>query len=237
MDRRQFLTLGATASVLGASSLVAEPAWAWPKGCLERLPIVGHPRMAWTVDDGFSLPATRAYVKVLQNNPELKMTFFVLQEAPAWKTLAKPIKELVASGQVQLANHTWTHRSLTSLSDQHIKEQLTHCGKFIEDTFGVSAGTYFRPPYGNIDARVIRVARQVGYTTPVLWYGSTGAGAGETKAGNWTMCQKWMTNGRLVIDHANNSATVQNFDRILGLIKSRHLQTVTLKDVFGEGFH
>jgi hypothetical protein len=46
-----------------------------------------------------------------------------------------------------------------------------------------------------------------------------------------------MTNGRIVIDHANNNATVQNFDRILSLLKSRQLQTVTLKDVFGAGFH
>ncbi|MCX8530336.1 MAG: polysaccharide deacetylase family protein [Rhodoluna sp.] len=237
MDRRQFLTLGATASVLGASSVIAGPAWAWPKDCITRLPKSAHPRMAWTLDDGSSLSAMKSYVKLLQDHDHLKMTFFVLQAAPAWKALARPITELVEAGRVQLGNHTWQHKSLTSLSNAHIKEQLTHCSKFIEDTFGVSAGTYYRPPYGNIDSRVIKVAREVGYTTPVLWYGSTGAGDKEGVAGNWRMCQKWMHDGRIVIDHSNSDVTVKNFTRVLALLKSRNLETVTLQDVFGAGSH
>ena len=40
------------------------------------------------------------------------------------------------------------------------------------------------------------------------------------------------TNGRIVIDHANSMSTVYNSDRILGLLKTRGLHTVTLKQVF-----
>jgi hypothetical protein len=42
-----------------------------------------------------------------------------------------------------------------------------------------------------------------------------------------------MTNGRIVIDHANSLSTVNNFGRIRALLASRHLHTVTLNDAFG----
>jgi hypothetical protein len=42
-----------------------------------------------------------------------------------------------------------------------------------------------------------------------------------------------MTNGRIVIDHANSNATVANFANIRALLKARGLKTVTLADAFG----
>jgi peptidoglycan/xylan/chitin deacetylase (PgdA/CDA1 family) len=193
--------------------------------------------MAWTVDDGASQSSLAAYLKLLENHEQLRMTMFVLESSRAWRNLAKPISELAATGRLQLGNHTRTHPDLTRASSAKIKSELTSCGKFIEDTFGVSAGTYFRPPYGYIDERVIRVAREVGYTTPTLWLGSTGAGSVTSSAEDWRLCQKWMTNGRIVIDHANSKVTVNNFSKIINLLENRKLKTVTLQDVFGSGWH
>jgi len=239
MDRRQFLTAGAAAASLLAvadlatNPLDSTPAFAWPNHCIAALPKSPIKRMAWTLDDGYSQTALAAYVKLLEKHEDLTMTMFVLSHAPSWKNLAKPISALVETGRVQMANHTVTHRSLTSLSAAAIKRELMGCSRFIEDTFNVSPGTYFRPPYGNIDDRVVRVAADIGYTTPVLWYGSTGSGSTSSSAGVWRQCQKWMGNGRIVIDHANSNATVNNFDRIRALLAQRGLQTVTIKDAFG----
>ncbi len=239
MDRRQFLTAGAAAaSLLAASDLAlnpldATPAFAWPKGCIDVLPKSSTKRMAWTLDDGFSQSALTSYVKLLEDHSDLRMTMFVLPRSGAWKHLAKPISALAATGRLQLANHTMTHANLLRLDAAGIKRELQHCGHYIEDNFNVSAGTYFRPPFGYIDERVIKIAHDIGYTSPVLWFGSTGSDSNTTAAKVWGLCQKWMLDGRIVIDHANSNRTVQNFDRIRTLLKSRGLHTVTIKDAFG----
>ncbi|MFM5904404.1 MAG: polysaccharide deacetylase family protein [Microbacteriaceae bacterium] len=242
MNRRQFLSIGVAvaAGVVTADSLTGlsglseiEPAAAWPRGCIDHLPKSENRRMAWTVDDGASTHALRGYIDMLELHPEIRMTMFVLGGASSWKKLARPISELAATGQLQLANHTMHHHDMTKLSRAHIKQELVLTSRFIEDHFGVDAGPYWRPPYGYIDNHLIRVAHDLGYTKPVLWFGSTASNAGVSSATVWSNCKKWMTNGRIVIDHANSDSTVANFGKIRGLLASRGLDTVTLNDVFG----
>ena len=239
MDRRQFLAAGAAAASVFATAeltlnpLDASPAFAWPQGCLDVLPKSPIKRMAWTLDDGFSQRALAAYLTLLENHDDLRMTMFVLPRSSAWKNLKKPITALAETGRLQLGNHTMTHASLTSLSAAGIKHELQGCKRFIEDTFNVNPGSYYRPPYGYINSRVVRVASDLGFTSPVLWYGSTGSDSNTTAAKVWQLCQTWMNDRRIVIDHANSDRTVQNFDRIRTLLKSRGLHTVTIKDAFG----
>ena len=206
---------------------------AWPKGCIERLPTSKTKRLAWTVDDGWSTSALRAYIDLLEDHEDLRMTMFVVPRATSWKTLAKPLRALTETGRVQLANHTMNHLRLTSVSDRKIKQELVLTKRYIQDNFGVNPGPYFRPPFGNINARVIKVAADNGFTSPVLWYGSTGSGAGVSSASVLKNCQKWMTNGRIIVDHANSNATVANFASIRAMLASRNLETVTINDVFG----
>jgi peptidoglycan/xylan/chitin deacetylase (PgdA/CDA1 family) len=191
--------------------------------------------MAWTVDDGASTRALGNYIHLLETHPNLRMTFFVLSGASSWKTYAKHLTALAATGQVQLGNHTHHHYDLTRLSSAQIHRELRDCQHFIEDNFNTSPGPYFRPPYGYIDQRVINAAKEIGYTKPTLWLGSTGAGSVKSSATDWELCQKWMTNGRIVIDHANSQVTVNNFSKILTLLQSRGLKTVTLNDAFHTG--
>jgi peptidoglycan/xylan/chitin deacetylase (PgdA/CDA1 family) len=239
VDRRQFLTAGvAAAAVLATADAAFTPspgsaAFAWPHGCIDHLPSSGVKRLAWTVDDGASVTALRAYVDLLEKHDDLRMTMFVLAGAHSWKALAKPLRELAQTGQVQMANHTMNHINLTHATNRKIKQELVLSGRFIEDNFGVDPGPYWRPPYGYINQHVMKVAADAGFDRPVLWYGSTASNVGVSSATVWANCQKWMTNGRIVIDHANSQSTVKNFARIRALLASRHLQTVTLDDAFG----
>jgi peptidoglycan/xylan/chitin deacetylase (PgdA/CDA1 family) len=109
MDRRQFLAAGAAAaSLLTIADLTANPfdstpAFAWPKQCIDVLPKSPIKRMAWTLDDGFSQSALAAYVKLLEDHHDLRMTMFVLPRSSAWKNLAKPISALAgASGKAAI---------------------------------------------------------------------------------------------------------------------------------------
>ena len=209
---------------------VADAAFAWPRGSISSLPKSSTKRVAWTVDDGASASALGKYVSMLEKNPKVKITFFVLSGAPGWKTYASRLKALQDRGQIQLANHTATHRNLTKLSDAKIISELTKCENFCLAKYGQSTKPYFRPPYGEIDARVIRVAASVGFTKPVLWYGSFGSGAGVASSTVLRMARKWIANGRIVIDHANGNCTTAVFPQILQIFKSRGLKYVTIRE-------
>jgi peptidoglycan/xylan/chitin deacetylase (PgdA/CDA1 family) len=170
---------------------------------------------------------------MLEKNPDVKITFFVLSGAPGWTKYARRLKALQDSGQIQLANHTQTHRKLTGLSDAYIKQELNRCEAFCLEKYGVSTKPYFRPPYGEIDARVIRVAASIGFTKPMLWFGSFASGSGVASATVLKNASKWIANGRIVIDHANGFCTTNVFPQILNIFKSRKLKLVTLHEAFG----
>ena len=209
---------------------VADAALAWPRGCIAALPKSSTRRVAWTVDDGASANALGRYVSMLEKNPTVKITFFVLSGAPGWTKYATRLKALQDRGQIQLANHTATHRKLTTLSDASIIAELTKCENFCLAKYGQTSKPYFRPPYGEIDARVIRVAASIGFTKPVLWYGSFAAGSAVASSAVLKMASKWIANGRIVIDHANGYCTTNVFPQILQIFRSRKLKLVTLRE-------
>lgn len=231
---REFTRKSVFALVLAAALSFGEAAWAWPKGAISSLPKSSIKRVAWTVDDGASTVALGGYVRMLEKNPKIKITFFVLSGAAAWKKYASRLKALQDKGQIQLANHTRTHRKLTTLTDSQIKSELMRCENFCLANYGMTTKPYFRPPYGEIDARVIRVAKSIGFTKPMLWYGSFASGSGVSSSTVLSMARKWIANGRIVIDHANSNATVNVFPQILSIYKSRGLKTVTLRAAFEE---
>jgi peptidoglycan/xylan/chitin deacetylase (PgdA/CDA1 family) len=118
------------------------------------------------------------------------------------------------------------------LSNARITEELTRCGQFIEDTFGVEARPYFRPPYGNIDARVESIASELGYTSPIMWSGSLGDTARQRRQSMVQLGKKYLHDGNIVLDHFNARTPKPVFDELFKLLEQRKLQTVTLDDVF-----
>ena len=65
-----------------------------------------------------------------------------------------------------IAIHTWSHSSMTSLTNEQVVAELKWTEKAIFDTIGVSP-LYWRPPYGDVDNRVRNIATQLGYKTAI----------------------------------------------------------------------
>lgn len=187
--------------------------------------------MALTVDDGISTDVVREYVQFCKRTG-MRMTFFVTAQYPSWKDNVNELRPLVESGQIQIANHTWSHPSLKSISDGAIADELGRTHDFLNSTFGIDATPYFRPPFGNHDARVDAVAARLGYTTPVMWYGSLSDAGEITPEQLRSFADKWIGEQRIVIGHANYPAVTQCFDYISDLILSREIQPVTLNDLY-----
>ncbi|MFJ9665263.1 polysaccharide deacetylase family protein [Streptomyces sp. NPDC101219] len=67
----------------------------------------------------------------------------------------------------ELANHTWTHRRLTDLEPEEIREELTRTDDAIERLTG-HRPTLMRPPQGRTDATVHEICRELGLAE-ILW--------------------------------------------------------------------
>ena len=202
-----------------------------PEGRIRALPVSNIKRIAWTVDDGASAEGIKDYLDFMQEH-DLRMTFFITSEYPGWISNRTQVQELVDSGSLQLANHTHFHPSLRGSSDSRIVEELTRCGKFIEDTFGVQVKPYFRPPYGNIDTRVESIASDLGYTSPIMWSGSLGDNARQRRQSMIQLGRQYLQDGNILLDHFNARTPKPVFDELYNLLELRKLQTVTLDDVF-----
>lgn len=219
-----------TASVTATSSNPVPEARAWT-GPQTGLPGEGK-YIAWTVDDGADPEVVRAYAE-FSRRTGTRLTFFINGQYPAFRQHRDLLLPLVKSGQLQIANHTYSHAALTSLTDEQIVQELTRNDEEIRRLFGVSSKPYFRPPYGYYDARVLAAAASCGFTRPVLWYGSLADSSNISSAEVYAYAEKYALAQHIVIGHLNYRGVVSELDRIRALLDRRGLKTVTIRDYYG----
>lgn len=218
----------ASASATSSNPVPAARAWTGPQ---TGLPGEGK-YIAWTVDDGADPEVVRAYAEFARRTGT-RLTFFINGQYPAFRQHRDLLLPLVKSGQLQIANHTYSHAALTSLTDEQIVRELTRNDEEIMRLFGVSSKPYFRPPYGYYDERVLAAAASCGFTRPVLWYGSLADSSNISSAEVYAYAEKYALAQHIVIGHLNYRGVVSELDRIRALLDRRGLKTVTIRDYYG----
>lgn len=199
-------------------------------GVLSRLPGEGD-LLAWTVDDGVDTDVVRLYTQFAKDTG-VRLTYFVNGIYRSWTDNAALLRPLVDSGQIQLANHTWSHPDLTKVTKSRIVDEFTRNDRFLRDTYGVDAAPYFRPPYGNHNAAVDEVAADLGYRMPTLWCGTLADSSVISEDYVLTMADQFFTAQNIVIGHLNHEPITHVYGQLVEVIRSRALRTVTLNDVF-----
>lgn len=221
-------TPSASATATSSNPVPEARAWTGPQ---TGLPGEGK-YIAWTVDDGADPEVVRAYAEFARRTGT-RLTFFINGQYPAFRQHRDLLLPLVKSGQLQIANHTYSHAALTSLTDEQIVHELTRNDEEIMRLFGVSSKPYFRPPYGYYDARVLAAAASCGFTRPVLWYGSLADSSNISSAEVYAYAEKYALAQHIVIGHLNYRGVVSELDRIRALLDRRGLTTVTIRDYYG----
>ncbi|OOB91529.1 hypothetical protein B0T42_05840 [Rathayibacter sp. VKM Ac-2630] len=202
-----------------------------PEGIISELPPGVGSAMAWTVDDGADTEVVSAYAQFAEDTGT-RLTFFLNGQYDSWTACAPALAPLVASGQVQLANHTWSHVDLTSLGPDGVQEELGRNGEFIRSTYGVEAAPFYRPPFGYTDAASRAAAAGIGYTATTLWYGSLSDSGRIAPEQVLAFADEWFQPQRIVIGHANFDPVTQVYAQLVDILVARSLETVTLRDVF-----
>ncbi len=167
MKHRTFAAIAAC--TLGAVMLLAHAAWtpscSW-FGAVDSHADTTRRAVALTFDDG---PDPAVTPRVLDALKELGVhaTFFVIGE----RARAHPelVRRIADEGHL-IGNHSWNHAALPFRTRNSITADLTRTQDAIELACGVRP-TWFRPPYGLRDPRVLDVARELGLRT-TLWSSS-----------------------------------------------------------------
>lgn len=79
---------------------------------------------------------------------------------------ADQIKEMIATGLLEIGAHTMSHSDLPSLSDEDLFREISGSKKYLEDNFGVSVN-HFAYPWGISNEKVARVVEEAGYLSGV----------------------------------------------------------------------
>lgn len=152
-----------------------------------------------------------------------------------WGHYAERIKVLIAKSQVSVCNHTFSHKNLTTLSAAGIRDELQLNEDWIEQTFGISSRPFFRPPGGSYNARVLAVAGQLGFTQVVNWSVTLSDSSLQPQRHITDVIQRCSRPGAIVLGHGNYAPTGEVFDRLVQVLKSKHLRTVTFQELLGHG--
>ncbi|MFE6867389.1 polysaccharide deacetylase family protein [Kitasatospora sp. NPDC057692] len=119
--------------------------------------------VALTIDDGPD-PRHTPTVLALLEQYGIRATFFLIGE----NAVEHPglVGEIAARGH-HIANHTWTHPDLRSLSEGKVRDELERTSDLLHRTTG-KVPTWFRAPGGDWSATALRVSGELGMR-PMAW--------------------------------------------------------------------
>jgi peptidoglycan/xylan/chitin deacetylase (PgdA/CDA1 family) len=152
-----------------------------------------------------------------------------------WQPYVERIRALLARGQLELCNHTWDHPQITRISAGRLSDEIAHDEQWIEDTFGVTARPYFRPPYGARSSATDAVAGRLGFTTVLIWSSTLSDSVLQPPATILDQLQRNLVPGGVVLGHLNYPTTGQVFDQILAVLAQRGLVPVTISELVAAG--
>lgn len=188
-----------------------------------------HKDIALTFDDGPYPFYTPLLLHVLERS-QVPATFFVIgrcaQEFP------ELVNRIVASGD-EVGNHTYNHYLLTKLSSEEIEDQIEADGALLEQFTGRPI-SIFRPPHGRFNARVVTVARELGYHT-IFWSDS----ADDVKHISPRLIAERVlaeaSPGGIILLHSGQYRTIEALPVIIDRLRARGYRFVTVSQLLDEG--
>ena len=120
--------------------------------------------LAMTFDDGPHPSLTPKLLDLLKER-NIKCTFFLVGNLV--KVYPAIVRRIIEEGH-EIGNHTWSHCSLTSRSDEQIRSELKKSEDAVYEVAGIRPHLV-RPPYGAINTRIKDLMfSEFGYST-IMW--------------------------------------------------------------------
>lgn len=172
-------------------------------------------------------------IKILDilDEKEVEGTFFITGDF--LNRFSDLVIEINNRGHI-IGNHTWSHKNITKLSDDEIREELNKVENKYKELTGEEIDSYFRPPAGVFNNRSLNVIKNNGYST-IFW--SIAYKDWETnKEGNVNKSVSSVIdnlhNGAIILLHTVSNENVEALPIIIDKIKEEGYEIVSLNNLF-----
>lgn len=176
--------------------------------------------IALTFDDGPHPDFTPRLIEIL-NRYRVRATFFVVGKmAEKYPSL---IRALQAAGH-EIGNHTYDHINLTKLPEAEIEYELNKGADVVRDITGQKP-ILFRPPGGDYNEMVAKVAQKLGYWL-VLWTDDPGDYANPPEAVLEERLYSRIRNGGIILLHDGAQETVDLLPQLIERLQKQDYEIV-----------
>ena len=144
------------------------------------------------------------------------------------------VKALLADPLLELGTHSYHHPHLTRLSDAALRRELGNAIEVLQRQAG-RAPTLLRAPYVEDDARVVRIAKELGLT--VIGFdvasGDPDPKFGKQRLTRWVLAQA--RGGSIVVMHINGNGrhTAEALPGIIDGLRKEGYELVTVSELLG----
>ena len=164
-------------------------------------------------------------IEVLKSN-NVKATFFMVGD---WvEKYPEAVKKINQEGH-EIGSHSDTHPHVNQLSSEENLEEIKTSSQKIEQITNKKV-TLYRPPYGEYNNTVIKVANENSYI-PIQWSLDTLDYTGITGNEMWNKIKDKISNGDIILMHNGTEHTADSLDMIIKNIKEKEFNLVTVSDL------
>jgi peptidoglycan-N-acetylglucosamine deacetylase len=161
----------------------------------------------------------------------IKATFFTV----GYNVARHPniIRRIVAEGH-EIANHTWTHGKLSSMSDAGVRSELQRSHDALTSITGTAPRMY-RPPYGAITARQKSwIFSEYGYPT-IMWSVDPQDWRTKNAATTRSRILAETRPGAIILVHDIHASSIDAMPGTLDGLLAKGFRFVTVSQLIGMG--
>ncbi|MCX7717107.1 MAG: polysaccharide deacetylase family protein [Candidatus Sumerlaeaceae bacterium] len=151
------------------------------------------------------------------------------------------IVQAIAADGHPIHNHSWSHPDLRTLSADAIRSELERTDARVLELTGRSTRPFFRPPFGERDARVLREAAAAGFQS-VYWTLDSLDAYGEEKTADAVVRRVLhppaggdnparFLDGAIILFHVGKRGTAEAIPRLAANLRAYGLQFATVEEI------
>ena len=190
-------------------------------------PLPRHPWIAFTFDDGPHPGMTDRLLAILKEQ-HVPSTFFVVGKmADRYPYLVRAI----AQDGHEVGNHSYHHLNMARLSNEDVMNELNQTRDVIHRLTG-QEGCLFRPPGGDYNRRMVRLASHAGYRM-VLWSVLTDDVEGASRRAMQARILEGADDGGIILMHSGVETTIDILPKVIADLRARGYHFVTVSTLLG----
>ena len=183
-----------------------------------------------TFDLGYEAGYTENILKTLKEN-NVNATFFIT--AHYVNSAGDLVQKMIDDGHI-IGNHTVNHKSMPSLSEQELTQELMNLHTTIYEKFGYEM-KYMRPPKGEYSERALSYTTKLGYI-PVMWsfaYADWDEAAQPSRESAINKIIENVHNGEIMLLHATSKTNMEILDTVIKQTKNMGYEFKSLNEFAG----